>query len=292
MAQDLRIVFLGTSAGTPSRDRNVSAVAMVIDGSLLLFDCGEGTQHQFLRAPVRSGAIDAIFITHVHGDHIYGVPGLLASLSMNGRTRPLAIVGPPGVRAYLEGVLATTQHNPQFPIEYAELPYRGRGFTVTAGPLDHSVEVFGYCIVEDERPGKFDPEQARALGFEPGPQFAELVRSGDPRVVGPSRRGRRIAYLTDTRPCASGVELARDADIVIHESTYAEELAVEANDRLHSTSSGAARVAREANASRLILTHFSPRYGDVAPLVDEARAIFPNTEAAYDFAVFDVDANH
>jgi ribonuclease Z len=288
MAQDLRIVFLGTSSGTPTRERNVSAVAMIVDGTVLLFDCGEGTQHQLLRAPVRSGAIEAIFITHVHGDHVYGVPGLLATLSMNGRTKPLTIAGPPGVREYLEGVLATTQHHPQFPIEYAALPYRGRGFTVVAGPLDHSVEVFGYCVIEDDRAGKFDPEKARALGIEPGPAFAELARAGDPRVVGPSRRGRRIAYLTDTRPCEGGVQLARDADVVIHESTYASDMLDDAEARMHSTAAGAARVARDANASRLILTHFSARYGDVGLLIDEARAIFPHVDAAHDLAVFDV----
>lgn len=288
MAQDLRLVFLGTSSGTPTRERNVSSVAVLIDGAVLLFDCGEGTQHQLLRAPVRSGTIETIFITHVHGDHVYGLPGLLATLSMNGRTKPLTIVGPPGVREYLEGVLATTQHNPMFPIEYAQPPFRGRGFRVIAGPLEHSVEVFGYCLIEDDRPGRFDPEKARALGIEPGPRYAELARNGDARVVGPSRRGRRVAYLTDTRPCEGGVQLARDADVVIHESTYATEMLADAEERLHSTAAGAARVARDAKASRLILTHFSARYGDVKLLLDEARALFPNTDAAYDLAVFDV----
>ncbi len=288
MAQDLRIIFLGTSSGTPTRERNVSSVAVIVDGTVLLFDCGEGTQHQLMRSPVRSGAIDTLFITHVHGDHIYGVPGLLATLSMNGRTKPLTIVGPPGVRDYLEGVLATTQHNPQFPIEYAQPPFLGRGFTVIAGPLDHSVEVFGYCFIEDDRRGRFDPEKARALNIEPGPEYAKLIRENNPLVVGPSRPGRRIAYLTDTRPCASGVELARDADVVIHESTYATDMLEDAEARLHSTAAGAARVARDANAKRLILTHFSARYGDVGLLVNEARAVFPNVEAAHDFAVFDV----
>ncbi len=288
MGQDLRIVFLGTSSGTPSRERNVSAVAIVLDGAVLLFDCGEGTQHQLLRAPIRGGALDAIFISHVHGDHVYGLPGLLASLSMGGRTRPLTIVGPPGVRDYLEGVLATTQHTPQFPIEFRQPPFRGAGFTVISAPLEHRVETFGYCVIEDDRPGTFDPEKARALGIAAGPQFAELVRAGDRRVIGPLRPGRRIAVLTDTRPCANGVELARAADVVIHESTYAEELASDADERLHSTAAGAARVAREAAASRLLLTHFSARYTDVTPLLEEARAVFPSTDAAYDFGVFEV----
>src|SRR5205085_8763248 len=121
--QDLRIVFLGTSSGAPSAERNVTSVAVVLDGSVLLFDCGEATQHQLMRAPVRSGAIDAIFISHLHGDHVYGLPGLLATLSMHGRERPLALIGPEGLRDYLEGVLVTTQHNPMFPIILHEPPF-------------------------------------------------------------------------------------------------------------------------------------------------------------------------
>lgn len=288
--QDVRIVFLGTSAGTPSRDRNVAAVTIVLDGTVLLFDCGEGTQHQLLRAPVRSGAIEAIFLTHLHGDHVYGLPGLLATLSMNGRTRPLDLIGPEGTAEYLTSTLRTTHHNPMFEIRIAALPYRGEGFTVTAAMLDHVIPCFGYCVIEDDRPGEFDPEKARALGIPPGPQWRELQRASDPRVTGPKRRGRRIVYCTDTRPCAASAELARDADVLIHESTYAEDMAAEAHERFHSTSTEAARVARDANASKLILTHFSTRYTDVSAMVEEARGVFANVEAAHDFAEFGVAA--
>ena len=286
--QDIKIVFLGTSSGAPSPERNVSSVAMVLDGAVLLFDCGEGTQQQLLRAPVRSGPIEAIFITHLHGDHVYGLPGLLATMSLNGRTAPLAIVGPDGVREYLDGVLATTHHHPTFPIAVQAPPYRGDGFTVSHAPLEHSIPDFGYCVVEDDRPGRFDPERAMALGIPPGPEWRALQQASDPRVCGPSRPGRRIAYCTDTRPCASAAELARGADVISHESTYAEEMRAEADARLHSTAMGAASVAADAGASLLILTHFSTRYRDVTPLVDEARTVFPNVEAASDFAVFDV----
>lgn len=286
--QDVRIVFLGTSSGTPSRDRNVSSVALALDGSVILLDCGEGTQHQLLRAPVKSGAIDAILITHLHGDHVYGIPGLLATLSMNGRTRPLDIVGPGGTREYVEGALATSHHHPSFDIRIAAPPYRGAGFEVVAAPLEHSVEAIGFCVIEDEHPGRFDPEKARALGIEPGPAYAELVRARDRRVMGPSRAGRRIVYCTDTRPCETAIELARDADVLIHESTYAEEMAAEADARFHSTAAGAARIAAAANVKQLILTHFSSRYRDVAPLVEEARAVFPNTIAAHDLMTIEV----
>jgi ribonuclease Z len=286
--QDIRIVFLGTSSGTPTRERNVSSVAMVLDGTVLLFDCGEGTQHQLLRAPVRSGAIDALFITHLHGDHVYGLPGLLATLSMSGRERPLDFVGPDGLREYLDCVLATTQHNPIFPIRFSSPPYRGKGYTVVAAPLDHTLPALGYCVIEDDRPGAFSPERATALGIPPGPQWGALQRAHDPRVTGPSRSGRRVAYVTDTRPCRSAIELARGADVLIHESTYAEEMRSEADERLHSTAMGAARVAAEAGVGKLILTHFSSRYRDAAPLVEEARGVFANVEAASDFAEFRV----
>jgi ribonuclease Z len=286
--QDIRIVFLGTSSGTPSRERNVSSVAVVLDGTVLLLDCGEGTQHQLLRAPVRSGAIEAICITHLHGDHVYGIPGLLATMTMNARAAPLTLVGPDTLRDYIGGVLATTDHNPVFPVDVAPPPYRGRGFTVVAAPLDHRIPAIGYCVIEDDRPGAFDVEKARALGIPPGPAYGDLIRNNDPRVMGPPRRGRRIAYCTDTRPCASAVELARGADVLIHEATYTRAMEKEADERGHSTAAGAARIAAEAGVARLILTHFSTRYRDAEELVAEARAIFPTTEAASDFACFEV----
>jgi ribonuclease Z len=284
----MRIIFLGTSSGTPSRERNVSSVALLLDGgSLLLFDCGEGTQHRLQLAPVKSGAIDAIFLSHLHGDHVYGLPGLLATLSMNGRTRPLDVIGPEGTREYVEATLRTSFHNPMFEVRISSPPYRGNGYTVEAALLEHSVPCLGYLFVEDEHPGRFDVEKARALGIEPGPAYAELIRAGDRRVLGPPRPGRRIAYVTDTRRSASAVELARGADVLIHESTYGAELSVEAHDRYHSTAVDAARVASEAGVGRLLLTHLA-RYGDVTPLVEQARGVFPSTEAAADLMEVEV----
>jgi ribonuclease Z len=292
----IRIVFLGTSAGMPSRARNVASVAVIMDGRVLLFDCGEGTQHQLMRSDdVRAGGIEAIFITHLHGDHLFGLPGLLSSLGLGGRRDPLIVYGPPGIVAYLQSI-------PYFGIAY-ELRVmeiepgdvrRGDGYRVRCAPLVHHAPCFAYRIDEDARPGRFDADRARALGVPPGPLFGKLqrgedvdgVRSAD--VVGPSRPGRSIVYCTDTRPCPSAVELARDADVLIHESTYDASLSAEAKARDHSTASEAAGVARDANAGRLILTHFSPRYESAEPLVNEARALFPQTDAAADFACFEV----
>lgn len=285
----MRIIFLGTSSGTPSRERNVASVALLLDdGSLLLFDCGEGTQHRLQVAPVKSGAIDGIFLSHLHGDHVYGLPGLLATLGMNGRTRPLDVIGPEGTREYVDAVLRTSFHNPAFEVRVSAPPYRGENYTVTAAALEHSVPCLGYLFVEDDRPGRFDVRKARALGFEPGPVYSELIRAKDARVLGPSRPGRRIAYCTDTRPCAASVSLARGADVLIHESTYGAELSAEAHERFHSTAVDAARVAAEAGVGRLLLTHFSARYGDVTPLVEQARGVFPATAAAADLMEVDV----
>lgn len=293
--QDLRIVFLGTSAGTPSRERNVAAVVIVADGHVLLFDCGEATQHQLMRAPVRTGSIEAIFITHLHGDHLFGLPGLLATLGMHGRTAPMTVYGPPGLHAYLAAI---PYGGRSFAVTVVEIEagvvHRGAGFRVEAAAMDHTAPCFGFAVIEDDRRGAFDAAAARAAGVPPGAMYAALHRGDDvtladgtvvrsSSVVGPSRPGRRIVYCTDTRPCAAAVDLARDADVLIHESTYADDLATEAAERGHSSAGQAARIAAAASVQRLIITHISPRYRDAEPLLADARAVFPATEAAHDF---------
>jgi ribonuclease Z len=300
---NIRILFLGTSAGAPTRERNMSCVAVVLDGSALLFDCGEGTQHQLLRSPLRFGAVDALFITHLHGDHLFGFPGLIATLGMYGRTLPLDVYGPPGLVAYYEAVRRTSFFNPAFPVKIREVREgvvrQQDGYRVEAAPLQHSVECLGFAVIEDDRRGVFDLARARDRGVPEGPLFrrlqhgedltlddGRLVRSHD--VVGPTRRGRRIVFCTDTRPCDSAVTLATGADVLIHEATYGDELAAEAVERCHSTAREAASIAARAYAQTLILTHFSGRYRDVTSLVDEARQVFPATTAAADFLEHEV----
>jgi len=289
--QDLRVTFLGTSAGMPTRERNVASVAVTMDGRVLLFDCGEATQHQLMKSAVRFGAIEAIFITHLHGDHLFGLPGLLSSMSLNARRKPLALYGPAGIAAFMESL---PLYHTAFDLEIHELacgkgsqPVRvADGYAVDAAPLVHSAPCYGFRIVEDDRPGEFDVARARALGLEPGPAWGELQRANDPRVCGPSRPGRRIVYVTDTRPCDAAIELARGADLLIHEATYASDMAVEAVERFHATSAEAAEVARAAGVARLILTHVSPRYTDPSALLEEGRAVFAQTELAEDLAVY------
>lgn len=293
--QDIRITFLGTSAGMPTRARNVASVAVTLDGQVLLFDCGEATQHQLMRSAVRFGAIEAIFLTHLHGDHLFGLPGLLSSMSLNAREKPLALYGPKGTEAFMR---ALPLYHTSFDVEIHEIApgrvRRGDGYTVDAAPLVHSVPCFAFRIVEDDRSGEFDVARAAALGLPPGPAYGRLQRGetvGDIKpadVLGPTRPGRRLVYCTDTRPCDAAVELARGADLLIHEATYGSDMAAEAVERFHSTAAEAAEVAREAGVEKLILTHISPRYIDPSGLLDEARAVFAPTDLASDHAVFEV----
>jgi ribonuclease Z len=295
--QDVRVVFLGTGSATPSRERNVAAMAVAFDGRTLLFDCGEGTQHQLMRSDLGMGSLEAVFITHLHGDHLYGLPGLIATLGLNGRERPLPIYGPPGLRRFLTSL---PYLGAPYGVEVHEASDRlGDGYRVMHRLLDHTVPCFGYSFLEDDRPGRFDVDAARALGVPEGPLFGAL-QHGSPvtlpsgrvvspsSVVGPTRPGRRVVYCTDTRPCAASVELARGADVLVHEATYGDDMAAEAPPRGHATAADAARIAAAAGVRLLVLTHFSARYRDVEPLLAEARAIFPNTEAAADFGSFPV----
>jgi len=295
----VRLVFLGTSAGTPSRERNLAAMALVMDGRALLFDCGEGTQQQILRSSVRAGAIEAIFISHMHGDHLYGLPGLLATMSLHGRSAPLAVFGPERVAQYLRGVYEASYAHTSFDLTIHAVSDGATiardGYDVHARLLDHTAPCLGFCVIEHDRSGAFDLARAQALGVPAGPLFGALQKGRDvtlddgrvvrsAAVVGPPRAGRRIVYCTDTRLCAAAIELARGADILVHEATYGDDMAAEAGKRGHSTAADAARVAAAAGVQRLVLTHISPRYTDAAPLLAQARAIFPETELAADFA--------
>lgn len=304
VVDQIRIIFLGTSAGVPSRQRNLASIAVILDGKVLLFDCGEGTQQQLLRSSVRSGAIEDTFITHLHGDHVYGLPGLLASSSLNGRATPLTVYGPPGLHDYLANVIRTTRVGFTYEIRIVEIGAgevsRADGYRVVAAPLDHTTLCFGFAVIEDDRPGAFNLDRARELGIPAGPLYRRLQRGEDVRigdrlirsadVVGPRRRGRRVVYCTDTRPCRNAVDLARGADVLIHEATYASDMAAEAAERGHATAEEAARIAFEAGVHRLFLTHISARYDDPAPLAHEAREVFPDSEIAADFLEVTVSA--
>jgi ribonuclease Z len=306
----LQITFLGTSSGVPTRARNVSAVALRLPqrGEFWLFDCGEATQHQLLRSDLNISQLTRVFITHLHGDHVYGLMGLLATCGMSGHARGIDVYGPRGIEDYVREVSRITQVNYSYPLGVHTVGegsvFEDEEYTVTCAPLKHRVTAQGYRVTEKDRPGHFDVERARAEGIQPGPLYGRLKRGErvtlpDGRAFdgadfcGPAQKGRSVVYCTDTTYCRSAVELARDADLLIHEATFSSDEEELARRSMHSTAAMAARVAHEARARLLVLTHLSPRYFpgnsvEPADLLREARALFPKTELAHDFLTVEV----
>jgi ribonuclease Z len=306
----VQITFLGTSSGVPTRSRNVSSVALRLPqrAEMWLLDCGEGTQHQILHSDLKVSQLSRIFITHMHGDHIFGLMGLLASCGLAGNVDRVDIYGPAGLNEYLQACSRYSHTHFSYPVKVHTVKpgviYEDAEFTVSCAQLHHRIPAFGYRIAEKDRTGRFDIEKAQELEIPPGRVYGQLKRGEtvtlpDGRTIngselcGPTEIGRKFAYCTDTVYCDGAVELARDADVVIHEATFAHQDAEMAFQRLHSTSTMAAQTALTAGAHRLIMTHFSPRYApgnsvELKDLLKEARAIFPNTEMAYDFMMYEV----
>lgn len=304
----MEITFLGTSSGVPTRSRNVSSLALRLPqrAEIWLFDCGEGTQHQILKSDLRISQIRRIFVTHMHGDHTFGLMGLIASSGLAGNAQPINIYGPPGLGEYLDACAKYSYINLGSRLQVHTvkpgLVYEDSEFTVTCKLLKHRVPAYGYRIAEKDRPGKFNVEKAKALGIPSGPIYGKLKQGAtvtleDGRQINGQdlcdepEMGRKVIYCTDTVFCDAAVELAQDGDVLIHEATFAHQDAGLAFERLHSTSTMAAQVALLAQVKQLIITHFSPRYAPGNPLqLDnlkrEARAIFPHTKLAYDFYTY------
>ena len=312
----LQVTFLGTSSGVPTRARNVSAVALRLPqrSEMWLFDCGEGTQHQFLRSELRLSQLRRVFVTHMHGDHVFGLPGLLASLGLAGNSNDgVDLYGPDPLESYLNGVLRTSSTRIGYPLnvhrvhdcaENGTLVYEDDDLTVRCTPLTHRVPAYAYRVDQKPLAGRFDIAKAKDLQIPPGPIYAQLKRGDtvtldDGRIIngttlcGPERPGVSVVYCTDTVFCEAAVDLAKGADLLIHESTFAHQESEMAYQKQHSTSTMAAQTAAEANVGQLVLTHLSPRYAPgnaVTPedLLKEAQAIFPNTSLAKDFLTLEV----
>ncbi|MEM7555493.1 MAG: ribonuclease Z [Cyanobacteria bacterium P01_A01_bin.84] len=306
----MQITFLGTSSGVPTRSRNVSSIALKLPerSELWLFDCGEGTQHQLLRSDLKMSQLSRIFVTHMHGDHVFGLMGLLASCGLSGNVQRMDIYGPPGLNEYLQASQRYSHTHLSYPLKvHAVRPgivYEDETFMVVCGNLHHRITAFGYRVIEKNRTGRFDIDKAKALDIPPGKIYGQLKRGetvtlNDGRVFcgkdfcGPTEIGRKVVYCTDTVFCDGAIELAKDADVLIHEATFSHQDAQMAFDRLHSTSTMAAQTALAADVKQLIMTHFSPRYApgnsiELKDLLTEARAIFPKTKMAHDFFAYEV----
>lgn len=293
---DLSLFFAGTGGSVPSARRGLPAVLVRRGGDRLLFDCGEGTQRQLMRS-VGLADMDSIFITHYHADHWLGLPGMLKSFALRERDQPLSVYGPRGLNQVMDAMRFV----------YGRLPYELRvhelepaetvafgDYVVAAVPVTHrSAPAFGYAIVEESRPGHLDAKLAGQLGVTPGPDFGRLARgetvSGvrPEQVMGPTREGRKIVISGDTSPCEALAVAAHEADVLVHEATFAEEESERARQTGHSTARQAAELAREAQVRMLALTHISSRYpgGEVR---EEARSVFVTTEAPRDFDAIDV----
>jgi ribonuclease Z len=298
----IRLTFLGTAAARPTVGRNVTSIALQREGELFLFDCGEGTQRQMMRFGT-GFAVKAIFVTHVHADHFLGITGLLRTMALQGREDGIDIFGPPASEKTLRTAVGLGIDRMRFPVEIREVDpgvvLTGDGYEIRSFPVNHGTSATGWALVEEERLGRFDVDRARALGVPDGPLFGRLHRGEDievegrtvraSEVVGDARAGRTVVYTGDTRPVASTVEAARDADLLVHEATFAEDEKVRAHETFHSTGADAARIAVEAGARRLFLTHLSARYSeDARVLLDEARAVFGAARIAHDGLVVEI----
>ncbi len=275
----IELIFLGTSSATPTARRNVSSLALQFERESWLVDAGEGTQLQILRSGIRRGRIDRIFITHLHGDHFYGLVGLLSSFQLNKREEPLQLLGPPGLRAYLKFMRELSSTDFSYEIDIVELGGINEprqvletvDLRVFAAKLKHRVYTLGYRIEEKHRPGQFDEAKAEELGIPFGPERGRLIRGEcvelangrivEPHeVVGPQRSGLTLAICTDTAYCKNAVQLAQGADLLIHEATFDPAEQEQARRTKHSTLSDALRAADESQAHHVVLTHFSTRY--------------------------------
>ncbi len=300
----MRVITFGTGAGRPTLHRAASAVGLEIQGETFLFDCGEGTQLQLMKSPFKWGKLEAIFIGHLHGDHVNGLPGLLGTLSLSDRVAPLRVFGPKGLKKFIGALMECQSTSLHYPLLLEEVDSPGKIFESKTGwvethPLEHSIECWGYVFREWPRPGHFNVERAERIGLDPGPLRAKLIqgeavswKSGEILLpedfVGPERPGRSMAYCLDTRPCAGAVDLAKNVDLLVYEATFAAAIQQEAHAYGHSASIDGAEVAKAAGVKRLVLTHFSQRYGDVRALHREAAEIFPETFMAHDLAVFEI----
>ncbi len=296
---DLQVIFLGTAGSIPTKNRSLPAIAIRRKGELIFFDCGEGVQRQMVKASLGFNRKMKVFITHMHGDHILGLPGLVQTMSLLGRTKKLEVYGPGGLQAFIQAIEKTVQFTLTFPLETLEIKNDGivcaeKEYNIHAAEADHSVPAFAYSLIEKPRPGKFYPEKAQALVVPEGKLWSKLQHGSviklpngrivkPQEVVGPLRPGRKVVYTGDSRSSECLVKLAKNADLLIHDCTFDDELSERAEEDGHSTPRQATKTAKQAAVKQLILTHISARYKTPDLLLEQARKAFSNVDVAKDF---------
>jgi ribonuclease Z len=295
----IRVVFLGTSGSVPTLKRSLPSVVVQCPRDQWMFDCGEGTQRQMMQAKVSFHKKMKVFITHLHGDHVLGLPGVLQTMALMDRKEPVQVFGPVGIKDFLVCTKETLNFGLTFPVEISEILAEGvvcdeEEYSVMAVRSNHAVDSYAYAFVEKPRPGKFYPKKALALGVAEGELWSRLqggeeIKLADGKVVkpsdvmGPLRAGRKIVYTGDTRPFEAFARFAAGADLVIHDCTFDDSLSEKASVDGHSTPSQAANQAKAAGAKRLVLSHISARYPDAGLLLEQAKKVFANTVLAEDF---------
>ena len=298
----MKLVFLGTSAAQPTENRGMTCICLVLEKEILMFDAGEGAQVAFQKAKIGWNKKMKIFVTHMHGDHCVGILGLLQTMSLQSRTESVEIYGPKGIEDFLAANLKILNFMLSFPVKITTikegLVLDDITYTIHACEAKHSIPAFSYVLQEKEKPGRFYPEKAKALGIPEGKLWHELqsgkeVKVGDKvfkpsDMMGEKRRGKKIGISGDTRPTKKLEEFFRGCDYLTFDSSYADELKEKAADYYHSTSKEAAQLARNAKVSNLILTHFSTRYDDTEPLLKEAKTIHDSVIAAEDLLEIEI----
>ncbi|MFQ1016913.1 ribonuclease Z [Gilliamella sp. BG7] len=305
----MNLTFLGTSGGSPTLQRNVSCILLDLRqerGKFWLFDCGEATQMQMQKAKFSLAKLEIIFLTHLHGDHLFGLPGVLASRSSMQNQSPLTLIAPKGIKQFIETVIEISYSWLTYPLNIIELEedctvFEDNQFQVEAKLLQHRVPCFGYRIIEKDLPAQLNIDKLKQDNIQAGPFYNDLkngktITLDDGRIIngtdylGQIKKGRKLAILGDTIPCQTSINLANDVDLLVHEATQEHALIDKAIERGHSTTVHAATIAKQANAKRLIMTHISPRYNlnNNKKLVNEAKSVFANTEIATDFATFSI----
>ncbi|MBE3135803.1 MAG: ribonuclease Z [Thermoplasmata archaeon] len=299
----LRIIFLGTGGSWPTVKRNVSALAIKRGSEILLFDCGEGTQRQFQQSNLSYMQISKIFITHFHGDHFLGLPGLIQTMQLNDRDTPLHIYGPKGMEDLTDHLLTLGYFRPSYEIISHDITngdeVEFEEYSIHVLKVKHNVPAFSYYLEEQQRPGKFNKPKALELGVPEGPLFSKLqcgqtitLANGKnitpDMILGPSRKGRKIVISGDTMPCEEMIAFSKNADVLVHEATFDSELEDIAKEYGHTTAAQAAEIAKKADVEKLFLVHISPRYLDYRVLENDARKIFVQSFVPKDFQEIEV----